>query len=116
VAFEADLPRIEFSTCDRTTGTGCTLIPTTDKGTPAAFYPFFSAFQNGIQNQQGDGGCVWAFGNHLPGANDFGRNNQYGSLLGSDYLIFGGGGATHVLINNFRNIISNPCPAGGNQQ
>jgi hypothetical protein len=115
VAFEADLPRIE-STCDRTTGTGCTLTPTTDKGTPAAFYPFFSAFQNGIQNQQGDGGCVWAFGNHLPGANDFGRNNQYGSLLGSDYLIFGGGGATHVLINNFRNIISNPCPAGGNQQ
>src|SRR6266571_7461983 len=37
-AFEADLPRIE-GTCNRSTGAGCTLIPTTDKGTPAAFYP-----------------------------------------------------------------------------
>jgi hypothetical protein len=34
---------------------GCTLIPTTDEGTPAAFYPFFSAFQNGIQDEQGNG-------------------------------------------------------------
>src|SRR5262249_11872024 len=48
VAFEADLPRIEFNTCNRATGAGCTLIPTTDKGTPAVFYPFYSAFQNGV--------------------------------------------------------------------
>jgi hypothetical protein len=116
VAFEADLPRIEFNTCNRTTGAGCTLIPTTDKGTPAAFYPFFSAFQNGVQNEQGNGGCVWGFGNNLPGATtNFGRNNQYGSLLSSTYLAFGGGGATIQRINNFRQIISNPCPAGGNQ-
>jgi hypothetical protein len=33
VAFEADLPRIETNTCNRLTGAGCTLIPTTDKGT-----------------------------------------------------------------------------------
>ena len=105
MAFEADLPRIETNTCNRTTGTGCTLIPTTDSGQPAAFYPFFSAFQ-------GHGhGCVWAFGNSLPGANDFGRNAQYGSLLSSSYLIFGGHGAAHNLINNFRNIMSNPCRA-----
>jgi hypothetical protein len=116
VAFEADLPRIESNTCNRTTGAGCTLIPTTDKGTPAAFYPFFSAFQNGVQNEQGNGGCVWGFGNNLPGATtDFGRNNQYGSLLNSTYLAFGGGGATIHRFNNFRQIISNPCPAGGNQ-
>jgi hypothetical protein len=116
VAFEADLPRIEFNTCDRTTGTGCTLIPTTDKGAPAAFYPFFSAFQNGDQSVvQGNGGCMWAFGNTLPGANDFGKNAQYGSLLSSTYLIFGGGGTSHNLINNFRGIIPNPCPAGGKQ-
>jgi hypothetical protein len=116
VAFEADLPRIETNTCNRTTGAGCTLIPTTDKGTPAAFYPFFSAFQFGVQNEQGNGGCRWGFGNALPGATtNFGRNAQYGSLLSLTYLAFGGHGATVNLINNFRNIIRNPCLAGGNQ-
>ena len=47
---------------------------------------------------------------------NFGRNAQYGSLLSLTYLIFGGGGATRQLINNFRQIIPNPCPAGGNNQ
>jgi hypothetical protein len=119
VAFEADLPRIEAG-CNRVTGAGCTLIPTTDSGTPAAFYPFFSAFQHDFrhdfQNAQGDGGgCRWGFGNAMPGGNDFGANAQYGSLLSSSYLIFGGGGASHQLINNFRQIMPNPCPAGGNE-
>jgi hypothetical protein len=60
---------------------------------------------------------MWGFGNTLPGATtNFGRNAQYGSLLSSTYLIFGGGGATHDLINNFRQILPNTCPAGGNQQ
>jgi hypothetical protein len=107
VGFEADLPRIEADTCDRVTGAGCTLIPITDKGTPAAFYPFFSALppigQSGL--------CTWGFGNDLPGArSDFGRNAQYGSLLTSTYLVFGGGGASQSLINNFRQILDpNPC-------
>jgi hypothetical protein len=118
VAFEADLPRIEAG-CNRTTGAGCTLIPTTDKGTPAAFYPFFSAFQNGMGNmgngQGNGGGCQWGFGNTMRGGNNFGANAQYGSLLSSTYLIFGGGGATHNLINNFRQIIPNPCPTGGEE-
>jgi hypothetical protein len=109
VGFEADLPRIE-STCNRATGTGCTLIPTTDRGTPAAFYPFFSAFQHG---SQGGGGCLWGFGNQMHGGNDFGGNAQYGSLLSSTYLVFGGGGKTTQFINNFRGIIPNPCPARG---
>jgi len=114
VAFEADLPRIEFNTCNRSTGAGCTLIPTTDKGTPAAFYPFFSAFQHGAQNFQAGGRCMWGFGNDLPGATtDFGRNAQYGSLLSLTYLAFGGGGATIQRFNDFRQIISNPCTAGG---
>jgi hypothetical protein len=106
-AFEADLPRIE-GTCNRSTGAGCTLIPTTDTGAPAAFYPFFSAFSHGRA------GCAWAFGNDLPGATtDFGKNAQYGSLLTSTYLAFGGGGATVDRINNFRQVFStNPCPAG----
>jgi hypothetical protein len=110
-ALDADLPRIEAADfggpCDRTTGTGCTLIPVTDDGQPAAFYPFFSTLHG---NGKGHG-CLWAFGNDLPGGNDLGRNAQYGSLLSSSYLIFGGGGAAHNVINNFRNIISNPCRA-----
>ena len=57
-----------------------------------------------------DKGCMWAFGNNLPGATtDFGRNAQYGPVLCSSYLIFGGRGAAHSLFNNFRQIIPNPC-------
>src|SRR6266567_765085 len=86
---------------------GATLVPTTDKGQPAAFYPFFSTLHGG-----GNGhGCLWAFGNDQPGGNDLGRNAQYGSLLSSTYLAFGGGGATVNRINNFRPIVSNPCRA-----
>ncbi len=115
-AFEADLPRIE-SGCNRSTGAGCTLNPTTDKGTPVAFYPFFSAFQSGVPGEQGNNGCMWGFGNDLPGATtDFGSNAQYGTLLSNPYLAFGGGGAVIQRINNFRQIISNPCPAAENQQ
>ena len=103
-AFEADLPRIEAG-CNRTTGAGCTLIPTTDSGTPAAFYPYYSAFKGG------QAGCFWGFGGNLPGSTtNFGANAQYGSLLKTTSLIFGGGGATHRLFNNFRSIMSNPCP------
>jgi hypothetical protein len=119
-AFEADLPRIEPG-CNRTTGVGCNLIPTTDAGNPAAFYPFFSAFQgrfghhghrhHGPENR----GCLWTFGNHLAGANDFGRNAQYGTLLTSPYLVFGGGGKSTNLINDFRQIMPNPCRAGGHE-
>jgi len=105
VAFEADLPRIEFFTCNRSTGAGCTLIPTTDDGAPADFYPFYSI---GTVRQQ----CTWMLGNDIPGvtANDFGKNSQYGALLKLTYLRFGGGGATLQRFNDFRQILSsNPC-------
>jgi hypothetical protein len=115
VAFEADLPRIEGGQC-RLAGVGCQLFPTTDKGTPAAFYPFFSAFQNGIGDEQGNNGCVWAFGNHLRGANDLGRNAQYGPPLQSTYLKLGGGGSTVQFFNDFRQVMANPCLAGGNER
>ncbi len=108
-AFEADLPRIE-STCNRVTGVGCTLIPTTDDGVSADFYPFFSIGQQA-------GGCQWAFGSYIPGftQNDFGGNVQYGPLLSLEYLVFGGHGATNFRYNDFRQILSkNPCPAGNN--
>src|SRR5262249_7809677 len=77
-AFETDLPRIEILStppCNRATGVNCTLIPTTDDGISAVFYPFYSI---ATVNSQ----CVWRFGNHIPGSkNDFGQNAQYGTLL-----------------------------------
>ncbi|HZR39886.1 MAG TPA: hypothetical protein VFB12_07210 [Ktedonobacteraceae bacterium] len=104
VAFEADLPRIE-GTCDRVTGTGCTLVPINDDGVPAAFYPFFS-IQN-VQNQ----GCSWRFGNHMPDSiNDFGQNGQYNMLLPLAYT--GPEGKPFTVFNDFRRILStNPCEA-----
>jgi hypothetical protein len=104
-ALEADLPRVEFNTCDRTTGAGCTLIPTTDTGVPAQFYPYFSIAASHRS-------CVWQLGSTIPGTtNDFGKNTGYGSLLPLVYLKFGGGGATQTFFNDFRNVISpNPCP------
>jgi hypothetical protein len=134
MAFEADLPRIEAAdlggVCDRKTGTGCTLIPPTDDGVAADFYPFFSITRahaggggggggNGGNGGNGGGGgqqgknggdCLWQFGNHIPGsANDFGQNAQYGTLLQSTYIAFGLGGASNTRYNNFRQIINNPC-------
>jgi hypothetical protein len=105
---EADLPRIE-GTCNRRTGAGCTLIPTTDAGTPAAFYPTYSTVAGSSEN----GGCLWGYGGALPGTtNDFGRNAEWGSILSTTYLAFGGHGATINRFNNFRNIFAqNPCPA-----
>ncbi len=111
VAFEADLPRIEVAqpggssyVCDRSTGDGCTLIPNTDDGLPAAFYPFFS-----IRSVSGQ--CVWQIGNHIPGSkNDFGQNAQYGTLLNLTYT--GIGGVPSTRYNDFRFILSkNPCNA-----
>jgi hypothetical protein len=102
VAFEADLPAVE-GTCNRSTGAGCTLIPTTDQGAPAQFYPYFT-------NTDVGGACTWQFGTDTPGeTRNFGRNAQYGSLLSSTYLAFGGGGSTVNRFNNFRDIVENPC-------
>jgi hypothetical protein len=101
-AFEADLPRIE-GTCNRTSGAGCTLIPTTDAGTAANFYPFFTTANVA-------GTCNWQFGNVIPGnTNNFGENAQYGSLLPLSYLNFNGGGSASTRYNDFRGVISNPC-------
>src|SRR5947209_6634432 len=111
-AFETDLPRIQNpAVCDRFTGVGCTLIPSTDDPAiggsgfePAAFYPFYS-ISNGSQ------GCVWRIGNHQPAsANDFHQNQQYGTLLNITYTNVGGGPTTRY--NDFRQVFSsNPCQA-----
>ncbi|HLG78156.1 MAG TPA: hypothetical protein VKX46_17200 [Ktedonobacteraceae bacterium] len=114
VAFEANLPRIEVAglgsgnNCNRATGQGCTLIPITDDGQPANFYPFYSIHRSRF------GPCTWLFGNDVRGltTNDFGKNNQYGSLLFLNYLVFGGGGSLVHMTDNFRQILNyNPCPA-----
>jgi hypothetical protein len=108
-AFEADLPRIEDpAVCDRFTGVGCTLIPSTDDpapggGTqPAVFYPFFST-------RNTSAGCVWQLGNHIPGStNDFHQNQEYGTLLNLTYTSTGGAPTTRY--NDFRQVFSNnPC-------
>jgi hypothetical protein len=109
--FEANLPRLEGGTC-RASGTGCTYFPTTDSGQPAAFYPFFSAFPEEGGDAQG---CMWGFGNSMPGRNDFGRNNQYGPPISNNYIKFGGGGASTVFYNVFRQVMTNPCPSSGGQ-
>jgi hypothetical protein len=111
--FESDTPRIEApdlgGACDRTTGAGCTIVPPTDDGQPATFYPFYS-----ITSRFHSGGCRWFIGNDVPGltATDFGKVSQYGTLFPQTYLVFGGGGTTHTVINDFQNNLgTNPCPA-----
>jgi len=108
-AFEADLPRIEAAdlggSCNRSTGAGCTVIPPTDDGVPATFYPFFSVTSSP---------CRWLIGNDVPGltANDFGKNAEYGTLYPQTYLRFGGGGSTLTRYNDFQNALgTNPCPS-----
>jgi hypothetical protein len=101
IGFETDLPATE-STCNGSTGVGCTLIPTTDQGQPAQFYPFYSTTKVG-------GHCYWQFGNDIPGMiSNFGQNGQYGTLLQQSYTQQGG--ASAEFYNDFRNIIPNPCP------
>jgi hypothetical protein len=108
IAFEADLPAIESSAgnqrCNVTTGQGGTRIPLTDDGTPAKFYPFYT---KGYTPQ----GCRWSIGNVIPDftTNDFGRNQEWGTIASDPHLVYGGGGATHDLFLNFRQFLANPC-------
>ena len=102
IGFETDLPDIEQPICNRSTGVGCTLIPQTDQGLPAVFYPFYT-----IKNYSG--GCYWQFGNDIPREiSNFGQDGQYGTLLQQSYTQVGG--HTVERYNDFRNIIANPCP------
>jgi hypothetical protein len=106
IGFETDLPDIEQPICNRLTGAGCTLIPQTDEGLPAAFYPFYSSTK--IKSALG---CYWQFGNNIPGEiSNFGENGQYGTLLQQSYTQLGG--STQERYNDFRNIIPNPCRQG----
>jgi hypothetical protein len=105
VGFNTDLPRIEqdLGTCSGATGAGCTIIPPTDDGTLARFYPFYST-------GTALGGCAWTVGQAYPGfsTNTYGGHQQYGSLLKVTYLTLNG--ATRTSFNDYQSIIPNPCP------
>jgi len=104
LAFNTDLPRIEFNTCNRQTKAGCTRIPTTDDGTPAQFYPYYTS-GNAL------GGCAFTVGQSVPGftTRDYGKNSQYGHILKVVYTAQGGGTIYHY--NDFQKILpNNPCP------
>jgi hypothetical protein len=121
VAFEADLPRIEFATnppcqrhvfnpADPNPGQGCVNPPV-----GASFYPFYTTGQGGSggDNQDNGGGCLWQLGGaNIPGTtNTFGGSStaEYGPLLLSAYPAVGG---PTLRYNNFRQVLSsNPCPA-----
>ena len=114
--FESDTPRNEdpsfggFNNCNRSTGAGCTIVPNTDDNEPATFYPFYSITRSFPFGRS----CRWFIGNDVPGltANDFGGVTQYGTLFPQTFLVFGGGGATHTVIDDYQNNLGrNPCPA-----
>ena len=109
VAFEADMPGIEFASnpeCNVFTGTGCTNPP---RG--AAFYPIFSTARS-------EEGCVWQFGGpHIPGTiNNFGGTSttEFGDILPVFFVTRMD--ATHpngnsiAIFSDYRRILRhNPC-------
>ena len=113
VAFEADLPRIEFATsppcqrhlanpADPSPGSGCVNPPV---GTD--FYPIFTTGSSG-------GGCIWQLGGtHIPGTtNTFGgtSTSEYGTTLLALFYAAANGGPQYIY-EDYRHIVStNPCP------
>ena len=112
IAFEADLPRIEFGTtppcqrhlsnpADAHPGHGCVNPP---KG--AAFYPFFSTRLEGA-------GCRWQEGGpFIPGTlDDFGGSSttEFGPILALFYPA--SNAQPQFIYEDFRQILPfNPCP------
>jgi len=136
-AFEANLPRIEAAgpgssnNCQRfpqlpNNGKNCFLFPLTDDspipnsdGTStgplihAPFYPYFSDTNTTIQMGSSESLhlCMWQIGDSIPGSiTDFGKNNEYGSLLTLSTLPQGTPFTSRT--NNFRQIFAQEqCPA-----
>jgi hypothetical protein len=117
VAFETDMPRIEFGTnppCQRhlanpsdpNPGAGCVNPPV-----GADFYPIFSTRQDHDK-------CVWQEGGKfLPGTtNDFGGNSktEYGPILANFYAA-PNFKPQYIYENFHRTLPYNPCPAGENE-
>jgi hypothetical protein len=112
VAFESDMPRIEFGTtpscqrhlsnpADKNPGQGCVNPP---KG--AAFYPFFST-------RLDESGCRWQLGGRFIAGtlDDFGGNSkaEFGDILALFYPA--PNAQPQYIFEDFRQILSfNPCP------
>ena len=110
VAFETDLPRIEFDTnppcqrhvsnpADPNPGQGCV-----DPPVGANFYPIYTT-------RNSDAGCTWQLGGaNIPGTkNTFGGTStaEYGGLL---LLAYPAPGGPTLRFNDFRQVLSNnPC-------
>jgi hypothetical protein len=102
-ALETDLPAIEVFTCNVFSGKGCTRIPTTDQGKPAAFYPFYSIKHTPT-------GCVWQFGGAIPGNTNYGGSSGYGPLLGQTYTKRGSPHHYDFEYQDFKKFLKgNPC-------
>ena len=112
VAFETDLPRIEFATtppcqrhlsnpADKNPGHGCV-----NPAKGAAFYPFYSTRLDGA-------GCRWQEGGpFIPGTlDDFGGSSaaEFGPILANFYPA-PDGQAQFILENFHRTLPFNPCP------
>lgn len=105
VAFEADIPAIEGSACNRSTGAGCVNPP------PGAFYPIYTTTQR-------DDGCWWQLG----GGSIPGTTNNFGGSSATEYKnleqsVFIGGtstnpGARFLLENYYLLLPNNPCRQG----
>jgi hypothetical protein len=113
VAFEADLPDIEFESnpaCDIFNGgQGCTNPPT-----GAAFYPIFSAAKH-------EGECVWQLGGpNIPGTtNNFGGSSatEFGDISGVAFAERATpaqpNGSSIIIFGNYRRVLNeNPCRNG----
>jgi hypothetical protein len=113
VAFETDLPDIEFESnplCDIFNGgQGCTNPPT-----GAAFYPFFSTAKHGGQ-------CVWQLGGaNIPGTtNNFGGSSTtaFGDITGVPFAEQATpaqpNGSSIIIFGNYRRVLNeNPCRNG----
>jgi len=113
IGFEADLPRIETNTvppcqrhlanpADPSPGAGCVNPPV-----GADFYPIFTTNTSG-------GSCIWQLGGtHIPGTtNVFGGTSatEYGTNPLALFYPAANGGPQYIY-EDFRNILSNPCPA-----
>lgn len=91
--------------CDTHTRTGCTLLPVTDDGQPAQFYPYF--YTTRVD------GCTWGEGTDIPGltVRDFGKLQQYGTYDAGVYYT-GTGGAPDSFSSVFMHLYpGNLCPA-----
>src|SRR6266478_489078 len=116
VAFETNLPRIEFATnppCQRHISNPADPNPGQDCVNPpvgANVYPFFTT-RGGDEGEN----CMWQEGGaHIPGTtNIFGGSSttEFGSLLALAYPA--AGGVPTFRFNDFRQVLKrNPCPRG----